>query len=220
LAYSEIHSPIAGIVADRPIYPGDMAAPGSPLFVIMNISRVVARVNVAQVQANSVKLGQTAEVLLTGSDQTIPGKVTVVSPATDPNTTTVQVWIEIPNPTEQLKPGASVHANIITEAYRAATVVPAAAILPGEEGGTAVLTVTPDGVAHKRPVQVGVREGDKVQILNGTRPGDEVVISGGLGVDDKAKVKVIDTSVKEADEDEDQAPEPAPAGKDQKKDAK
>ena len=100
--------------------------------------------------------------------------------------------------------------------------MPAAAILPGEEGGTAALVITPDSVAHKRPIQVGVREGDKVQILNGVRPGEEVVIVGGLGLDDKAKVRVVDTSVKEADEDEnpepDAKPEPGKGGKDQKKD--
>jgi multidrug efflux system membrane fusion protein len=98
-------------------------------------------------------------------------------------------------------------------------VVPIAAILPGEEGGTACLVITADNIAHRRSVKLGVREGDKVQILNGVRPGEEVVIVGGIGLDDKAKVKVIDTSVKEAaDEDQNAPPEPA-AGKDQKKDA-
>ena len=72
-----------------------------------------------------------------------------------------------------------------------------------------------DSVAHRRPVQVGVREGDKVQILNGCRPGEEVVTVGGLGVDDKGKVKVIDTSVQEADDDEN-----APPAVDSKKDTK
>ena len=71
----------------------------------------------------------------------MPGKVTVVSPATDPNSTTVQVWVQADNPGERLKPGTSVHVAIMTEIFKA-TVVPVAAILPGEEGGTAVLTVT------------------------------------------------------------------------------
>ena len=69
--------------------------------------------------------------------------MTVVSPATDPNSTTVQVWVQAENPGEQLKPGTSVHVAIVTEIIKAATVVPIAAILPGEEGGTAV----PDGHA-------------------------------------------------------------------------
>lgn len=221
VSYSEIHSPINGVVADRPIYAGDMASPGSPLFLIMDISRVVARINVPQAQAAAVRVGQEAELAVVGSEEPVKGKVTVVSPATDANSTTVQVWVQADNPGERLKPGASVHGKIIAEAFKAASVVPAVAILPGEEGGTAVLVVDSDSVAHKRPVQVGVREGDKVQILNGARPGESVVIVGGLGVDDKAKVRIVDATVQEPDEDipePDAKPSPAKGGKDQKKD--
>jgi len=77
-----------------------------------------------------------------------------------------------------------------------------AAILPGEEGGTAVLTVDANSVAHKRPVKLGIREKNKVQALSGVSPGESVVIVGGMGIDDKAKVKVVDTTAKEVEEDE------------------
>jgi len=217
--YTRIVSPISGVIADRPLYAGELAVPGQPLATIMDISNVVARVNIPQNQANLIKVGQTAALNLTDSTEELTGKVMVVSPAADPNSTTVQVWIKIPNPGEKLKPGASVHAKIITEMFKAATVVPSAAVLPGEEGGTAALVII-NSVAHKRQLQLGVREGDKIQVLNGVRPGEEVVIVGGMGVDDKGKVKVIDTSVKEADDEDENADEP-PAdkgGKDQKKD--
>lgn len=217
--YSEVHSPMNGVVADRPLYAGDMASTGIPLFVIMDISRVVARLNVPQADAHLVRIGQPAEVSITGIDQPVQGKVTVVSPATDANTTTVQVWVQCDNPGEALKPGAAVHAKIVVETFKATPVVPAAAILPGEEGGTAVLVISSDMVAHRRLVRLGVREGNKVQIESGANPGEDVVIVGGLGVDDKQKVKIIDTTVKEADEDEDQGGEPDTAKPaDQKKD--
>ena len=219
VSYSQIVSPISGVIADRPLYAGEMATPGAPLVTVMDISKIIARANVPQNQSASVKVGQPATITQVDTKQTVEGKVTVVSPATDPNSTTVQVWVQAENPGEQLKPGTSVHVTIMTEVIKATPVVPIAAILPGEEGGTACLVITADNIAHRRPVKLGVREGDKVQILNGVRPGEEVVIVGGVGLDDKAKVKVIDTSVKEAadDEDENAPPEPA-AGKDQKKD--
>jgi len=216
LSYAEIHSPISGVIADRPLYPGEMASPGTPLLTVMDISKVVARVNVPQNQVSSIKVGDPAVITQADSSEQLEGKVTVVSPATDPATTTVQVWIEIDNPGARLKPGTSVHALIVTEAIKAAVVVPVAAILPGEEGGTAVLAVTPDHIAHKRAVQVGVREGDKVQILNGVRPGEEVVVVGGIGLDDKAKVRIVTPGApEEADEDENADEKPAA---DQKKD--
>ena len=213
--YAKILSPIAGIIADRPVNVGEMASSGASLLTIMNIARVVARVNVPQTEAGTVKIGQKAVLAQPGSKDEIEGKVSVVSPATDANTTTIQVWIQIPNPGETLKPGTSVHALIVTEEYKAATVVPVAAVLPGEEGGTAVLTVSSDSVAHKRGVKLGVREGNQVQILSGLTPGEEVVTVGGMGVDDKAKVKIVVTQVEESDDDEDtNEPPPPPAGKD------
>jgi len=207
LSYAEIHSPKTGVVADRPLYEGEMAVPGTPLLTVMDISRVVARINIPQNQGGSVTVGQLAEVIPADGGDTVPGKVTVVSPATDANSTTLQVWVQADNPGERLKPGASVHVKIITELVKNATTVPSAAILPGEEGGTAVLVIDANSVAHRHVVKLGIREGDKIQILNGCQPGDEVVVVGGLGVDDKAKVKKVDTTVQESDEDEN-APEP------------
>jgi len=217
VGYSRIVSPIAGVISDRPLNAGEMANPGSPIVSVMDISHVIARINVPEADAAGVKIGQNVVITQSDNSEGVQGKVKVVSPAADPNTTTLQVWVDIPNPGEQLKPGTSVHALIVAEEFKAATVVPAAAILPGEEGGTAVLTVGSDSTVRRRPVKVGVREGNQVQILSGVTPGDEVVVVGGLGLDDKAKVKVITTAVEEADDEDENAP-PEPAAKDQKKD--
>ncbi len=216
-SYSQIHSPLSGVVTDRPLYAGEMATPGSPLVTVMDISKVVARVNVPQNQAVSVRIGQPATITQTDTDLKMDGKVMVVSPATDPNSTTIQVWIQTDNPGEKLKPGTSVHAVIMTEIIKAATIVPAIAVLPGEEGGTSCLVVDSNSTTHRRTVTIGVREGDRVQVLSGLQPGETVVTVGGVGVDDKAKVRIIDNSKKEADEEDPNAP-PEPAGKDAKKD--
>jgi HlyD family secretion protein len=216
VAYSRIISPISGIVADRPLNAGEMANPGSPVITIVDISRVVARIDVPQAEASTVKVGQTAILTRPDSKDEVEGKVSVVSPAADPNTTTVQVWIQVDNPDERLKPGTAVHAAIATEVYKAATVVPAAAILPGEDGGTAVLTVSSDSIAHKRAVNLGVREGNQVQILSGANPGEEVVVVGGMGLEDKAKVKVVTTAVEESDDQDDAGAQEPAKSKDQK----
>ena len=218
VAYSRIVSPIGGVISDRPLNAGEMANPGSPAISVMDISRVIGRINIPEADASAVKAGQSVMITQSEKGEEIEGKVKVVSPAADANTTTVQVWVDIPNPGERLKPGTSVHAVIVVEEFKAASVVPAAAILPGEEGGTAVLTVGSDSTVHRKTVRVGVREGNQVQILNGVTPGEEVVVVGGLGLDDKAKVKVVTTAVEETDdEDEDNAPAEPKGSKDQKK---
>ena len=201
LSYSKIYSPMDGLIADRPLWAGEMASPTTPLLTVMDTGRVVARVNIAQALAAPVKAGQAATITLTDTGEKVQGKVTVVSPATDPSSTTVQVWVQADNPGGKLKPGASVHVGVITNSAENAMVVPAAAILPGEEGGTAVLVVTSDSIAHLRKVDLGIREGDKVQLMNGVSPGDSVVIVGGLGVDDRSKVKVL-TQPEESDDDQ------------------
>jgi RND family efflux transporter MFP subunit len=208
VTYSEVRSPAAGVIADRPLYAGDVAVAGTPLMVVMDVSRVVARVNVPASDSTGIRVGQPATISLTDTGQEVPGQVTVVSPATDPNSATIQVWVQADNPGRNLKPGVAVHVAIVTETIKNAMLVPAAAILPGETGGTAVLVVDSGAVAHRRAVQLGVRQGDKIQVLTGVLPREDVVVVGGMGVDDKAKVKVIQANAPEADEDAPEAPQP------------
>jgi HlyD family secretion protein len=202
LAYSEIRSPISGIVADRPLFAGEMAVPGTPLLTIVDVSSIIARVNVPQDQAGYVKLGQPAQLVSSGGDEAM-GKVTVVSPAVDPQGTTVEVWVQAPNPGERLRPGGTVHATIQAAPVKNAVVVPLPALLPSAEGGTAVFTVGQDMIAHERAVQVGIRTADQAQILSGVDAGARVIVSGGLGLEDGAKVKLGDAGSADASSDDD-----------------
>jgi multidrug efflux pump subunit AcrA (membrane-fusion protein) len=208
VAYSEVRSEIAGVVADRPLYQGEVAQPGTPLMTIMNISSVVARANVPQNQATEVRVGQSATIKLTGQATEMPAKVTVVSPATDPASTTVQVWVQAVNPGERLKPGISVRVTIVTGVLKDVTLVPASALLPGEEGGTVVATVGAESAIHLRKVEVGVREPDKVQILSGVSRGAQVVVVGGMGLDDNAKVRIVKPGEEEESAEPDSATKP------------
>ncbi|MBZ5605521.1 MAG: efflux RND transporter periplasmic adaptor subunit, partial [Acidobacteriia bacterium] len=206
VAYAQVHSPISGVVADRAVYPGEMPAAGSPLVSIVDISKIVARANVPVKEAAAVKVGRPARI--TTPDGDIPGAVTVVSPAVDPSTTTVEVWVQADNPGEKLKPGATVRVAIIAETIQNTMVVPAAAILNSDDGTPKAMVITSDNVAHERHISLGVRQGDRVQVVSGLQPGEQVVVSGGLGLEDKAKVKIEAPKPEDEDEDEDQPDEP------------
>jgi HlyD family secretion protein len=192
VGYSEIRTPISGLVADRPLYPGDIASTGQPIATIVDISRVVARTNVPQTEAGLLKVGNPATVKLTAGELEIDGKVTVVSPATDPSSTTVQVWVQSADPAERFKPGMSVRVEILARTIPDATVVPTAALLSGPEGGITIITVSADHKAHVNTVTVGARQNGKVQILSGIAPGDQVVVTGGLGLEDGASVRIVE----------------------------
>jgi multidrug efflux pump subunit AcrA (membrane-fusion protein) len=190
LGYSEIRSPISGVITDRAVWEGEMASAGTPLLTVMDVSRVVARAPIPQEQSAAVKVGDDATLTPSDGSAEVAGKVIVVSPAVDPNATTVQVWVRAANPGERLRPGASVRVSIVAAKVPDAVVVPPAALLPTAEGETVVMVVGPDSVAHESKVEVGIREPDKVQILSGATPGQQVITVGGLGLEDKAKVSI------------------------------
>jgi HlyD family secretion protein len=190
LSYAELRSPISGIVAERPAFGGEMASAGTPLLTIMDISRVIARVNVPQVLAGYVRIGQVAEVVATDGSGAVTGKVFVISPAVDPQSTTVEMWIETPNPSEHLRPGGTVHVTIKADTVQNAVLVPPGALFPSQEGGSAVIVVGEDSTVQQHKVEVGIRTADAVEILEGVRPGAKVVVEGGLGLDDGTKVTI------------------------------
>ena len=189
LQYSQITSPISGVVADRSVYAGEAANTTTPLLTIMDISRVIAHISIPVRQLTLLKVGDRATI--TGSDgQSYAGKVTVISPAVDPNSTTAEVWVTVDNPKEMLRPGETVRASILAERIENSIVVPPSAIVPSQDGSVSVMVAGPDSVAHERKVKIGVRAADKVQILEGVNPGEKVIVVGALGLQDKAKVRI------------------------------
>lgn len=204
VSYALIKSPIAGMVADRPVYPGEMAQPGTPLISLVDISRLIARANVPVKDAVAIKPGRPARIA--GPDGDLAGTVTVVSPAVDASTTTVEVWVEVANPGEKLKPGGTVRVSIIAETIQNTIIVPATALLNSDEGGEKVMVIVgkdKNAVAQERRVVAGIRQGERVQISSGLQEGEQVVTAGGLGLEDKAKV-VVQAPKSEEDEDEDE----------------
>ncbi len=200
LSYAEIRSPIAGIVADRPVYPGEMAASGTPLISIVDITQIVARANIPVKEAQAIKVGSPATIR--GPEGDIAGRVIVVSPAVNPSTTTVEVWVQAPNPGEKLKPGGTVHVTIKAETLKDVIIVRAAALLNFDEGGLKVMVIGADNTAQERRITIGVRQGENVEIATGLQEGEKVVVAGGLGLENKAKVKIVEAPAHDADEDD------------------
>src|SRR5215475_9289003 len=126
LGYSEIRSPINGWVT--------------------------ARAHIPQQEAALLKVGDPARLTPLGSDESIPAKLTVVSPALDPNSTTVEVWAEAANPNQTLKPGSTVHLSINSATIKDALVVPASALITSGEGKSEVMVIGADGRAISREV--------------------------------------------------------------------
>ena len=196
LAYSEVRSPIDGVVTDRPTYPGETPPPGTPLLTVMDTSSVIARTHIPQDQAAQLKPGDAATIHAPG-DVEVHGKVTLVSPALDPNSTTDEVWVEAANPDGRLRPGTTVTIEMVARTIDDAVVVPASALLKTPEGGTTVMIVK-DGRAQQVEVEAGVRNDDRVQIIRGLGGGETIIVRGSYGLPDKTKVKIAEAQTSEA----------------------
>jgi multidrug efflux pump subunit AcrA (membrane-fusion protein) len=218
LSYSEIRSPIDGVVTDRPLYPGEMAAAGTAVVTVMDIGAVIAKAHIPQADAALLKIGDKGTMAVPGLDEPVEGKITVVSPALDPNSTTVEVWLEAKNPKQQLKPGTSVQLSLTARTVKDALVVPAVAVISAADGTSAVMIAGSDGKAHQKAVKLGIRQDDDVQILEGVSESDKVVSTGAYGLPDNTKI-TIEAAPAEGAKDE-KKDDPKDEKKDDSKDEK
>lgn len=191
LSYSQIVSPIDGVVTDRPLYAGDLATANQPILTVMNLSRLIAKSHVPQSEAAKLKLGNSAELKVSGLDEPIKGRITLVSPALDPGSTTIEVWVEAAKPNPAVKPGMTVEVSLTGKTVKDAIVVPAGAVFKNAEGGTDyVVLAGSDQKAHWKTVQIGVRNAEDAQIVTGINAGDPIITSGGYALPDNTKIKV------------------------------
>ncbi|HXN52058.1 MAG TPA: efflux RND transporter periplasmic adaptor subunit [Candidatus Acidoferrum sp.] len=198
LSYSLIKSPIDGVVTDRPLYEGDLATANQPILTVMNLSRLIAKAHIPQVEAAQLRVGNPAEIKVAGLDEPMKARVSLVSPALDPGSTTIEVWVEAGKPDPALRPGMTVPISMTAKTAKDAIVVPVGAVYRSEEVGDYVLVAGSDEKAHQTKVQIGIRNGDLAQVVSGINEGDPVITSGGYAVPDGTKVKIEKPDEKES----------------------
>lgn len=198
LAFTELESPFDGVVTDQFLYPGDMAKPDAPIFTVMDIAVAVARAQVPEGEAAAVRVGQEATFVSTdAAGEPGQGRVRVVSAAVDPARRTVEVWCEIPNRDGRLLPGTFGTLNIRTGTAPDSVVVPAPAVEfeEGSRRGT-VLVVDGERIAHRRAVVCGESFDGRVQVVEGLKDGETVVVEGGYGLPDGTHVRFEETGAR------------------------
>lgn len=211
LSYSEIRSPIDGVVTDRPLFVGDLATANQPILTVMDTSRLIAKSHIAQSEAATLKTGNPAVLKVPGIDTPIQGRVSLISPALDPGSTTIEVWVEVSKPDPALRPGMTVESSMTAKTVKDALVVPTATIFKNSEGADYLLLAGSDGRAHVKTVQVGIGDSEFTQILGGIAAGDLVISSGGYALPDNTQIKV-DAAAAEKEGADKSEPAGKPAG--------
>ena len=196
LSYSEIRSPVDGFITERPQYAGELATANQPLLTVMDISTLIAKAHIAQSDAAQLKIGNPAQIRINGSEDPIPAKVTLVSPALDPGSTTVEIWVQSNKSNPVLRPGMTAQIQIIARSAKDALTVPASAVFKSDDGSEYVV-VASDNHASIKTVQIGIRGKDRVQVASGINIGDKIIISGGYALPDKTQIKIEAPAEKE-----------------------
>ncbi|RTZ98584.1 MAG: efflux RND transporter periplasmic adaptor subunit [Deltaproteobacteria bacterium] len=172
LSYTTLKAPFNGIVLQKMVDMGNLAAPGQPVLKIGSLGNVVY----AQVNSSAIKLvqvGRDVEVEVPAAKKRFTAKVLEIDPNVDPATRNFKIKL---SGDEAIIPG--MYANVfLGEDVEKATLVPGRAVL--ERGQLSVIFVKKDGKAEMRIVKTGRTIGDKVEIVSGLRPDERIVVENG-----------------------------------------
>jgi membrane fusion protein, multidrug efflux system len=193
LGRTEIASPLTGLVAKRFMSVGEQVdgTAAQPIIEVANLDEIEFQGNAPSTYLAKIRAGErvdlTAEAM---AGQKFPGQVVAISPAVDPTTGVGLVRIRVPNPGGLLRMGMFLSAEIPIDTHARALVVPPQAIYHDEAGDWRVFVVSQNS-ATAVPVRVGIQTKDRVELLDGVKEGDIVILTGGYGLGDKAAIQVM-----------------------------
>jgi RND family efflux transporter MFP subunit len=182
------YSPITGFVTDRKVFPQTSVTPDTELYTVSDLSTVWADVDIYEYEVPFVHLGQRVSLTLSYyPGKTYAGNISYIYPTVDPQTRTVKVRVQIPNPGFVLKPQMFADAQLHVD-YGTKILVPQEAVLnSGMEQH--VFVVHEGGIFEPRPVTIGpVVDGNAV-ILTGLKAGETIVVSGNFLIDSESGLK-------------------------------
>jgi RND family efflux transporter MFP subunit len=203
-SFTEVRSPVRGVIISRTGEEGDIANASQPIFEVANLVGYESRVFLPVQDWRFVKIGQRVKLRVSNeSDATAEGVISRKSPQLDPTTGLGEVVITLTNSGPSIYPGVLTESIIDIEFKPQAVVVPRSALVEKvetvvePESNTITLDRTysvfvsvGDTVAELRPLQLGIEQGDKIEVLSGLRPGDDIIVTGQASLKDGGKIRV------------------------------
>ena len=183
-----VYVPTTGYVVDRKAFPNQYVSPEMDIYQIVDLSSIWAEGEIYESDAPSVSLGQSAVLTMEAlPNAALRGRLTFISPIVKPDTRTISVRMEFPNPGMKLKPGMFVNVELHRGLGRRLT-VPVDAVL--DSGAhQRVFVDRGKGVFEPRTVTVGTRTGDFAVILSGLRAGEQVVTRANFLIDSESNLR-------------------------------
>jgi RND family efflux transporter MFP subunit len=190
LHYTEIRTPIRGVVAQRLIKVGNMVLLNQATFRVTGLNPLLAMFHVPERHVTRLEAGQAAALTIDALDgKDFIGRVERISPVVDPATGTIKVTIAVDDASGELKPGMFARIRITYDVHANAVLLPKDALIT-EDRESAVFVVA-DSVARRRIVQTGYTNGNHVEITTGLSPGEMVVTTGKGSLKDSSRVELV-----------------------------
>ena len=209
IAKKTIRAPFAGKLGIRSVNLGQYLQPGTPVTVLETIDAVHIDFTLPQQRLSQVAVGQPVRISIDGATgETIEVTIAAVDPTVDATTRTVKLRADASSKVEGLRPGMFVRVAVVLPEKSKSVVVPATAVVHAPYGNSVFVVEdrkpdtpgaekTPDGkpvkIARQQFVRVGDARGDFVAVLEGVKPGEEVVVAGAFKLRNKAPVFVDNT---------------------------
>jgi RND family efflux transporter MFP subunit len=196
--FKQVAAPYEGVITERRIDIGDLVTAGStsntsPLFGIAQFDRIRVFANVPQGAAGDIGIGSAVRIWAAENpSQVFEGKVTRTSESIDPNSRTLKVEVDLPNPDLKLLPGMYLKAefNLKPKAY---VEIPASALI-FRTRGPQVAIVQQGDIIRFRDVRIGRDNGNTVEIASGLSEGERVVLNINNQILDGSRVTVKEYS--------------------------
>jgi membrane fusion protein, copper/silver efflux system len=183
----EVRSPADGFILSRNITAGMHFDHVMEFYKIADLSKVWVEAEVSEADAQSLRPGSMAQVMVQGSGRKFSGRVTDSLPQSEAGGDTTKVRLELDNPSYALRPDMVVAVDLPLGASTAVTLPMDALVYSGDR--TRVYVERGQGKFEARDVQAGSRLGDQVEILHGIAPGDRIVVAGTFLVDSENRLK-------------------------------
>ncbi|MDX9847860.1 MAG: efflux RND transporter periplasmic adaptor subunit [Tenuifilaceae bacterium] len=191
LAKLHVKAPFSGVIVELPYYtPNTRVEANSPMFKLMDYSKLFMETSLAEKDFQLIKTGQGVKITnYTLPNDTLKGYITQISPAIDATTRSFKTVITINNPSQKLRPGMFAKGEIVVAKVDSALVIPKNVILSKQRGNT--VFVVDKGLAQERMITIGLENPNEVQVISGLEKNERLVVKGFETLRNRSKVKVV-----------------------------
>jgi len=204
LSYTEVRSPVSGVITRRNASPGDVVGTGQAIYEISNLVGYEVRLYLPLGDWQNIRLGQTVNMRISGAETfNTQGTISRISPELDPVTGLGEVIVSMTERGAGVFPGVLIESRINVQTKNDVVVIPRSAMVENiqtviePESNVirlnrtyAAFVAQGDTVAVRRVLELGIQQGDRIEVLSGLNPGEKLIITGQTSLEEGSRIRI------------------------------